>query len=92
MSKSHYKILFQKSAYREYQILPKAVKSRFGRALEMLSVDPLSAALIFKKARGKENHYSIRAGDYRIIYSLQTGALIVRVIRADHSKDVYRYF
>ena len=90
--KPHYKILFQKSAYKEYRLLPKSVKLRVDQALEMLSIDPLSEVLRFKKIRGKENHYRIRVGDYRIIYSPQTATLIVRVIRIGHRKDVYRHF
>ena len=87
-----YKILFQKSAYREYRALPKAVRLRVDQALEFLSIDPLSEVLRFKKIRGKENHYRIRVGDYRIIYSPQTSTLIVRVIRIGHCKEVYRHF
>lgn len=92
MPKSRYRVLFQKSAYKEYQALPKAVSIRVDRALEILSIDPLSEVLRFKKIRGKENHYRIRVGDYRIIYSPQTATLIVRVIRIGHRKDVYRHF
>jgi mRNA interferase RelE/StbE len=90
--KPRYKILFQKTAYKEYQALPKAVKLRIDQALEMLSIDPLSEVLRFKKIRGKENHYRIRLGDYRIIYSPQAATLIVRVIRIGHRRDVYRHF
>lgn len=92
MPKSRYKILFQKSAYKEYKLLPKSVRLRVDQALEILSIDPLSEVLLFKKIRGKENHYRIRVGDYRIIYSPQTTTLIVRVIRIGHRKDVYRHF
>ena len=92
MPKRRYKVLFQKSAYKEYEALPKAVRMRVDQALEILSIDPLSEVLRFKKIRGKENHYRIRVGDYRIIYSPQTAALIVRVIRIGHRKDVYRHF
>lgn len=90
--KQHYQVVFQKSAYREYQSLPISIRSRVDKALEILSIDPLSEVLRFKKIRGKENHYRIRVGDYRIIYSPQTATLIVRVIRLGHRQDVYHYF
>jgi mRNA interferase RelE/StbE len=90
--KGRYKILFQRSAYKEYQSLPKAVRLRVDQALEILSIDPLSEVLRFKKIRGKENHYRIRVGEYKIIYSPQTATLIVRVIRIGHREDVYRHF
>jgi len=90
--KRFYKILFQKSAYKEYRALPIDIKKRVDRVLEMLSIDPLSEVLKFKKIRGKENHYRIRVGDYRIIYSPQHDTLIIRVIRIGHRRDVYRFY
>jgi len=92
MDKGAYKILFQKSAYKEYLSLPKAIQRRVDQVLDILSINPLSEVLRFKKVRGKENHFRIRIGDYRIIYSPQASFLIVRVIRIGHRKDVYRHF
>ena len=92
MADGSYKILFQKSAYKEYLALPKAVQKKFDQVLEILSINPLSEVLRFKKIRGKENHYRVRVGDYRMIYSPQASSLIVRVIRIGHRKDVYRHF
>jgi len=87
-----YRVFFQKSAYKEYQKLPKKVRDKVDEALEILSVNPLSEILRFKKIRGKENHFRIRIGDYRLIYSPQDEQLIVRVIRVGNRKDVYWYF
>ena len=87
-----YKILFQKSAHKEYSKLPKKVRDRVDECLEILSINPLSEILNFKKIRGKENHYRIRVGQYRLIYSPQDEKLIVRVIRVGHRNDVYRHF
>ena len=87
-----YKVLFQKSAFKEYKKLPKKVQVKIDESLEILSVNPLSEILRFKKIRGRENHYRIRIGDYRLIYSPQNEQLIVRVIRVGNRKDVYKYF
>lgn len=92
MPERRFRVLFQKSAFKEYQALPKGIKSRVDQVLEILSINPLSEVLQFKKLRGKENHYRIRVGDYCVIYSPQHEVLIVRVIRIGHRKDVYRYF
>ena len=92
MAKVPYKVLFQKSAYKEYLALARSMQKRVDQVLEILRINPLSEVLRFKKIRGKENHYRIRVGDYRIIYSPQASALIVRVIRIGHRKDVYRHF
>ena len=92
MTKAFYKVLFQKSAYKEYLALPINVQKRVDQVLEILRINPLSEILNFKKIRGKENHYRIRVGDYRIIYSPQVTFLIVRVVRIGHRKDIYRHF
>lgn len=92
MDKGPFKVLFQKSAYKEYMALPKDIRKRVDQVLEILRISPLSEVLRFKKIRGKENHYRVRVGDYRIIYSPQVIAIIVRVIRIGHRKDVYRHF
>ncbi len=92
MAKLNWKVLFQKSAFKEYSKLPKKVKVKIDETLEMLSINPLGEVLRFKKIRGKENHYRVRVGDYRIIYTPQNAKLIIRVIRVGHRKDVYKFF
>ena len=92
MADSRYKVVFQKSAYKEYKALPKKIKNRVDEVLEILSINPLSEVLRYRKVRGKENHFRVRVGDYRIIYSPVNEVLVVRVIRIGHRKDVYRYF
>jgi mRNA interferase RelE/StbE len=92
MAEPRYRVVFQKSAYKEYRALPKEILRRVDEVLEILSINPLSEVLKFKKIRGKANHYRVRIGDYRIIYSPQFNVLVVRVIRLGHRKDVYRYF
>jgi len=37
------------------------------------------------------NLYRLRVGDYRIIYQVDGGKLIILVIHVGHRKDVYRY-
>lgn len=92
MPKSKWKVVFQKSAYKEYSKLPKKVRNKIDDSLEMLSISPYSDILNFKKIRGKNNHYRIRVGDYRIVYTPKESTLIIRVIRVGHRKDIYRFF
>ncbi len=92
MAKEKWKVYFQKSAYKEYSKLPKKVRSKVDETFEILSINPLGEIIKFKKIRGKDNHYRIRVGDYRIIYTPQNEKLIIRVIRVGHRKDVYKFF
>ena len=89
---ANWKIFFQKSAYKEYQKLPKKARAKIDEALKILSINPLSELLNFKKIRGKDNHFRIRVGDYRIVYTPQNEKLIIRIIRVGHRKDVYKFF
>jgi len=92
MGKTKWEIFFQKSAYKEYSKLTKKVKAKIDETFEILSINPLGEILRFKKIRGKDNHYRVRVGDYRIIYTPQNDRLIIRVIRIGHRKDVYKFF
>jgi mRNA interferase RelE/StbE len=92
MGEFYYQIVFQKSCWKEYQALPKKIKSQVDEILSMLRINPYSEILKTKKIRGKENHFRLRIGDYRLIYCPKQELLIVRVIRLGHRKDVYRHF
>lgn len=92
MVKHQWKILFQKSAYKEYKKLPKKVREKVDDSLEILSISPFNDILNFKKIRGKDNHYRVRVGDYRIVYTPKESLLVIRIIRVGHRKDVYKFF
>jgi mRNA interferase RelE/StbE len=42
-----------------------------------------------QKLKGRQNQYRVRLGDYRVIYSVEDMALVVRVIKVGHRRDVY---
>ena len=92
MPRAKWKIAFQKSAYREYQKLPRKVREKIDESLQILSISPFNDILNFRKIRGQEQHYRVRVGDYRIVYTPKASTLIIRVIRVGHRKDVYRFF
>jgi mRNA interferase RelE/StbE len=43
----------------------------------------------YKKLKG-EDAYRIRVGDYRIIYEIDDGKIIVTVVSVGHRKDIYK--
>lgn len=45
-----------------------------------------------KPMRGHEGEYRLRVGVYRIIYSVDHGILIVKIMNIGNRGDVYRYF
>ena len=92
MDKYRYRIVFQKSAFKEYQGLSLKIKLKVDEVLTMLSINPYSEVLKLKKIRKKENHFRVRIGDCRMIYCPQLDILIVRVIRRGQRNEVYRHF
>jgi mRNA interferase RelE/StbE len=42
------------------------------------------------KLKGVENTYRVNVGEYRIVYEVISGRVIVWVVRIEHRKDVYR--
>ena len=55
--------------------------------MELLQDDPRPPGSV--KLSGQE-HYRVRQGDYRIIYQIEDGQLLVIVVKIRHRRDVYR--
>lgn len=80
------------------RILPSAEKAlaavarpdqrRIARAVDGLASNPRPREAV--RLAGEDGLWRIRAGDYRVIYSVQDGALLVLVIRIGHRRGLYR--
>ena len=68
--------------------LPAATIARVLKAVEALAEDPLPSGVV--KLAGSEQTYRIRIGDYRLVYSVEHGLLVIEILRVAHRKDVYR--
>jgi len=65
----------------------KSIQRRIETAIIKLALDPHQASSVKQLAGGG---YRLRVGDYRVIYDLWQGELIVVVIRVAHRREVYR--
>ena len=81
-----YSIEIKRSAVKEISKLPVNVLKRIIAKIEALSEDPRPPGC--QKLSGDEK-YRIRAGNYRILYMIEEGRLVVFVVRVRHRKDVY---
>ncbi len=43
-----------------------------------------------RKLRRHEDTFRIRVGPYRVLYSVESGRLLVIILKVGHRKDVYR--
>jgi mRNA interferase RelE/StbE len=49
-----------------------------------------TAALDIKALQGHSSRWRLRVGDYRIVYTIEDGQLIVWVLAVGNRRDVYR--
>jgi mRNA interferase RelE/StbE len=83
-----YKVEFKKSAKKALDHLPSMIRNQL--ALKIYSLKEVPRPDGCKKLKGEIDLYRIRVGDYRIVYLIQDGKLIVIVVKIGHRRDVYR--
>ena len=79
-----YKIIIKKKATKFIDKLPKNERLRIAKAIEAL---PNGEDI--KKLKGYTNLLRLRVGDYRIIYTVNHGELVVIVIDAGNRGQIY---
>ncbi len=84
---STYQVEFRPAALRELRRLDRSVQPRIQGAITLLAQDPRPPAS--RPLRGREG-YRLRVGDYRIIYTINDGVLLIVVVTIGHRREVYR--
>lgn len=82
-----YTVILAKTAQKQLDKLPEDVCNRVLRKLTTLETHPRSTDT--KKLKGTDA-YRVRVGDYRILYEIEDGRLLVLVIQIGHRRDIYR--
>ncbi|MBO8180824.1 MAG: type II toxin-antitoxin system RelE/ParE family toxin [Archaeoglobus sp.] len=80
------KVFLDRDVAKYIQRLQKEEKERLLIRLRSLEIDPY----LGKKIKGRKNTYSIRVGDFRIIYEIHTGLQEVWVLKVDKRGRVYK--
>ena len=83
-----YKIQFKPLALRQLEKLPREAQRRLSARIEAPRDDPFPVGC--KKMAAIPDAWRIRAGDYRVVYQVHRGILLVLVLTVRHRKDVYR--
>ena len=83
-----YSVQIKKSAQKEIRELPKPMIKRVLTKIYALADDPRPSGS--RKLIGYENYWRIRVGNYRVIYTIDDGVLLVEVIAVRHRKDAYQ--
>ena len=82
-----YKLVFKKSVTKDLRAIPNTDIRRILNRIEALTENPRAADCV--KLRGQER-YRVRQGDYRIIYEINDGQLVILVITVGHRSSVYQ--
>jgi mRNA interferase RelE/StbE len=76
------------SARKELRDIGSEVIERIATKLIELASDPFAPGT--KKLQGEDDLYRARVGDYRVVYTVDTKARVVKVQAISHRSDVYR--
>ena len=78
---------FTPAARRDLAKLPRDALRRVDALILALAENPYPPGA--KKLQGSD-YFRVRAGDYRIIYTVEHRRLVILVIRVGHRRDIYR--
>ncbi len=83
-----YRVVVSDEAARQIRKLPQTAQRLVIARIEALAAEPRPARS--KKLAGEADLWRVRAGDYRIIYTINGGELLVLVVLVQRRRDVYR--
>ena len=82
-----YSITLAPSAARQLRKFDPDVRRRIQAALELLAVEPRPPAAI--RLVGGSGEWRVRTGDYRIVYEIKDGQLLILVLPIGHRREIY---
>ena len=83
-----HRIQLSPAAVRQLKKLDPAARRRVQAAIEILAATPRPAGAV--KLGGGDGEWRIRTGDYRIVYEVHDGMLVVLVVAVGHRREIYR--
>lgn len=84
-----YVVIFTPHADKQLEALPTALQTRIAMKVRLLSRNPPPPGI--KAIQGADaSTYRLRIGDYRVIYTVHDGMVVVTVVRIAHRREVYR--
>ncbi len=85
---ARFEVFIKPSALKELEAIPaKKDRQRITAKIRRLAEDPRPPGC--QKLSGRD-HYRLRQGVYRIVYSVSDDQVIVVVVKIGHRSDVYR--
>ena len=83
-----WRVVFTPAAQRQLRKLPREAHVRVLTAALLLADDPRPHGAV--RLAGTKTGWRVRVGDYRILYEVNQGQLIVQIVRVAHRREAYR--
>ena len=83
-----YRIELSREAAKGLTGFDRNTQMRIRAAIDALADDPRPAGSL--KLAGGSGEWRIRVGDYRVVYEIHDGRLLVLVVRVAHRREMYR--
>lgn len=84
-----YQIFYRRSAQKALLKMPRTLAARFQDAFRRLAEDPTRRDLDVKALAGREG-YRLRIGEWRALYSIHQGRLLILVLDIGPRGDIYQ--
>lgn len=84
-----YEFIWTPTARRALRSIPREDALRLLVALTLLGDDPYRRDGVDVKALTGRSGFLLRVGNYRLVYDVDDGKLIVLVVSAGHRRDIY---
>ena len=86
-----YRLVIKSSAAKELEAVgQKTDRARLVASIQALTTQPKPMGA--EKLSGQIDLNRIRVGNYRIVYEIDNGQIVVTVIKVGHRKEIYRSF
>ena len=82
-----YEVRLAPAAVRQLRTLDSPGRRRVQAAIDLLAEEPRPPGA--RQLVGGAGEWRVRTGDFRIIYDIRDGELLVLVIKVGHRRDVY---
>jgi mRNA interferase RelE/StbE len=85
-----YKLVFLRSAEKEFKKLDFVVQKQIRSKLETLCSNPMALENNIKALKGEyQGKYRLRVSQYRVIFQIKESQLIIIIVRIRHRREVY---
>lgn len=83
-----YEVRISRRAVKALASIERRDQSRIRAVIDLLAENPRPPACV--ALAGEHGVYRVRVGDYRVLYEVLDGVLVVQVIAVGHRREVYR--